>query len=124
MAATMERLDEYRTHNAQFCKRLNDYLSIMFTAQVCHIRCPQRQRSPTNNSELQSKMLLGENEGVARGRGRFTLLDRKEMENYLGRYSGLILYLKEMDEGAYARLCAVCAPLVRFVRDHPILMDL
>lgn len=69
-------------------------------------------------------MLLGENEGVARGRGRFTLLDRKEMENYLGRYSGLILYLKEMDEGAYARLCAVCAPLVRFARDHTILMDL
>lgn len=56
-------------------------------------------------------MLLGENDGVARSRGRFTLLDRKEMENYLGRYSGLILYLKEMDEGAYARLCAVCNPL-------------
>lgn len=34
MAATMERLDEYRTHNAQFCKRILDYLSIMFTAQV------------------------------------------------------------------------------------------
>jgi exocyst complex component 1 len=34
MAATMERLDEYRTHNAQFCKRLLDFLSIMFTAQV------------------------------------------------------------------------------------------
>ena len=34
MAASMERLDEYRTHNAQFCKRILDYLSIMFTAQV------------------------------------------------------------------------------------------
>jgi hypothetical protein len=34
MAATMERLQEYRTHNSQFCKRLHDFLSIMFTAQV------------------------------------------------------------------------------------------
>lgn len=34
MAATMERLDEYRTYNAQFCKRIFDYLSIMIVAQV------------------------------------------------------------------------------------------
>lgn len=34
MAATMERLDEYKKYNAQFCKRILDYLSIMFTAQV------------------------------------------------------------------------------------------
>lgn len=34
MAATMERLDEYRTHNSQFCKRIYDYLSIMVVAQV------------------------------------------------------------------------------------------
>jgi len=34
MAAGMERLSEYRTHNSQFCKRIFDYLSIMFTAQV------------------------------------------------------------------------------------------
>ena len=37
MAATMERLQEYRTHNSQFCKRLFDFLSIMFTAQVSRI---------------------------------------------------------------------------------------
>lgn len=29
------------------------------------------------------------------------------METYLGRYAGLILYLKEMDEGVYSKLCAV-----------------
>ena len=34
MAAGMERLSEYRTYNSQFCKRVFDYLSIMFTAQV------------------------------------------------------------------------------------------
>ncbi|THG99273.1 hypothetical protein EW026_g3047 [Hermanssonia centrifuga] len=33
MAATMERLEEYRTYNSQFCKRLYDFLSIMCTAQ-------------------------------------------------------------------------------------------
>jgi hypothetical protein len=34
MAATMERLQEYRTQNLQFCKRLYEYSCIMFTAQV------------------------------------------------------------------------------------------
>jgi len=34
MAATMERLDEYKTYNAQFCKRIFDYLSIMIVVQV------------------------------------------------------------------------------------------
>ena len=34
MAATIERLDEYRMHNTQFCKRLYDYMCIMFTTQV------------------------------------------------------------------------------------------
>ena len=34
MAATMERLEEYRLHNIQFCKRMYDYLCIMFTTQV------------------------------------------------------------------------------------------
>lgn len=29
------------------------------------------------------------------------------MESYLGRYAGLLLYLKEMDETVYSKLCAV-----------------
>ncbi|KDQ63382.1 hypothetical protein JAAARDRAFT_53605 [Jaapia argillacea MUCL 33604] len=90
MAATMERLNEYRTHNAQFCKRLLDYLTIMFTAQ--------------------SRMLLGDTDGLSksktRGRGRPTIVNHRDLETYLGRYSGLILYLKELDESTYAKLCA------------------
>ncbi|KAI0068299.1 exocyst complex component sec3 subunit [Artomyces pyxidatus] len=88
MAATMERLDEYRTHNSQFCKRLYDYLSIMFTAQA--------------------SLLLDDSSGLTKpnGRGRVTIKNHQEMETYLGRYSGLILYLKEMDETAYGKLCA------------------
>ncbi|KAK7059116.1 hypothetical protein VNI00_001741 [Paramarasmius palmivorus] len=88
MAATMERLSEYRTHNSQFCKRIFDFLSIMFTAQ--------------------SKLLLGDNNGLTPGpgRGKPTMMPHKAWETYLGRYSGLMLYLKEMDEGVYGRLCA------------------
>lgn len=55
-------------------------------------------------------MLLGDNNGVATtARSKLNLISHQEMENYLGRYSGLMLYLKEMDEKVYAKLCAVCA---------------
>lgn len=88
MAATMERLQEYRTHNAQFCKRIFDYLTIMFTAQ--------------------SKMLLGDFDGVKKDRnGKPMIVPHTEFEEYAGRYSGLLLYLKEMDEAVYGKLCAV-----------------
>ncbi|KAJ6574943.1 exocyst complex component sec3 subunit [Mycena capillaripes] len=88
MAATMERLQEYRTHNAQFCKRIFDFLSIMFTAQ--------------------SQMLLGNTDGLTKadGRGRPSVVMHQDIEQYLGRYAGLMLYLKEMDEKVYAKLCA------------------
>ncbi|KAI0305016.1 exocyst complex component Sec3-domain-containing protein [Russula brevipes] len=88
MAATMERLEEYRMHNAQFCKRLYEYSSIMFTAQ--------------------SKLLLGDSNGLSKsgGRGRTVIKGHKDLENYLDRYSGLVLYMKEMDEVTYGKLCA------------------
>lgn len=54
-------------------------------------------------------MLLGDSEGVIRTtKSRPALRNHQEMESFLGRYSGLILYLKEMDEGIYSKLCAVC----------------
>ncbi|KAF7339614.1 Sec3-PIP2-bind domain-containing protein [Mycena sanguinolenta] len=87
MAATMERLQEYRTYNAQFCKRIYDFLTIMFSAQ--------------------SQMVLGSTEGLTKeGRGRPSIVMHQELEQYLGRYAGLMLYLKEMDEKVYAKLCA------------------
>ncbi|KAJ7275209.1 exocyst complex component sec3 subunit [Mycena haematopus] len=87
MAATMERLQEYRTYNAQFCKRIFDFLTIMFSAQ--------------------SQMVLGSTEGLAKeSRSRPSILMHQELEQYLGRYAGLMLYLKEMDEKVYAKLCA------------------
>ena len=69
-------------------------------------------------------MLLGSNNGVTKGgnRRRASMADHKTREKYLGRYSGLILYLKEMDEAVYARLCGVRAsysdrlPLLALIR--------
>ena len=51
MAATFERLDEYRTHNAHFCKRILEYMTFMITAQVClllprHLTTRSCVRSP------------------------------------------------------------------------------
>ncbi|EGN91691.1 hypothetical protein SERLA73DRAFT_67000 [Serpula lacrymans var. lacrymans S7.3] len=88
MAATMARLDEYRTHNAQFCKRIFDFLSIMIT--------------------VQSKVILDNHNGIEKpsGRSRPTIANHQSMESYLGRYAGLMLYLKEMDESIYSKLCA------------------
>lgn len=88
MAASMERLQEYKTHNVQFCKRILDFLTIMFTAQ--------------------GQLLLGDSDGVLKDRrGQPTAVAHNSLEEYLGRYAGLMLFLKEMDEPVYAKLCAV-----------------
>ena len=56
----------------------------------------------------QGKMLLGDDNGISRtSRGRISIKDHKNFETYLERYRGLLLYLKEMDESAYAKICAV-----------------
>ncbi|KAJ3511244.1 hypothetical protein NMY22_g15712 [Coprinellus aureogranulatus] len=87
MAATMERLQDYKTHNSQFCKRISDFLSTMFTAQ--------------------SELLLGDNNGIINpSQGYSVIVQHDDIEKFLGRYAGLMLYLKEMDEAAYGKLCA------------------
>ena len=53
-------------------------------------------------------MLLGDNNGIVKSlRGRPAIKDHRALETYLERYRGILLYLKEMDESAYAKLCAV-----------------
>lgn len=54
-------------------------------------------------------MLLGDDDGILAGTGRArpVMARHREMESYLGCYAGLIIYLKEMDESIYAKLCAV-----------------
>ncbi|KAG8912226.1 hypothetical protein FRC01_005215, partial [Tulasnella sp. 417] len=82
MAAGMQRLDQYLTHNTQFCKRLLDFLNIAF------------------------KFKSGQGESQAPRSGPPTLSPHSDLETYLGRYCGLMLYLKEMDEDRYAKVCA------------------
>jgi hypothetical protein len=58
---------------------------------------------------LQSTLLLGDSNGLLKpsGRGGTEIKAHKDLENHLARYSGLVLYMKEMDEATYGRLCAV-----------------
>ncbi|KAG1715987.1 hypothetical protein ID866_1152 [Astraeus odoratus] len=58
---------------------------------------------------IQAKIILESNNGVNRAsiRSRPTIVDHQSMETYLGRYAGLVLYLKEMDETVYSKLCGV-----------------
>lgn len=44
MAAAIERMAEYQTHNSQFTKRIYDYLYIMFKFQVSLPRLSSRRR--------------------------------------------------------------------------------
>lgn len=53
-------------------------------------------------------MLLGDDNGVNKSKGRVLIKDHRTFETFLERYRGLLLYLKEMDENAYAKICAVC----------------
>lgn len=102
----MERLVEYRTYNAQFCKRIFDYLSIMIVAQVSAVHCMYYNQA---SYRFKSKLILDDNGGITRpkGRGRPIIFNHQGMESYLGRYAGLLLYLKEMDETVYSKFCAV-----------------
>ena len=42
------------------------------------------------------------------------------MESYLGRYAGLLLYLKEMDETMYSKFCAVRQIIVQALGINPL----
>ena len=72
-------------------------------------------------------MILDDNNGIMKlGKSsRPEIIKHQDMEQYLGRYAGLMLYLKEMDEGVYGKLCAVrhsfsypmseCSPRYRLI---------
>ena len=55
------------------------------------------------NAALQSDRTLTNKGRVHKELGR-----HNELESYLGRYAGLMLYLKEMGEEWYSKVCAVC----------------
>lgn len=41
-----------------------------------------------------------------------------QLEDKLGKYCGLVLYMKEMDEERYQKLCAVSVPKIFFQDDN------
>ncbi|KAJ1301562.1 hypothetical protein OPQ81_008810 [Rhizoctonia solani] len=86
MAATIERLAEYKTYNQQFCIRILEFLGVMFG--------------------YQSEQLLDYAEKAKQSRTQPVLHPHTPMENYLSKYSGLMLYLREMDESRYSKVCA------------------
>ncbi|TIB73777.1 hypothetical protein E3Q06_01492 [Wallemia mellicola] len=80
-----KRVNEYKTIMLQFAKRMLDYLSIMFRFQVDNLlNDPSRQIS-----ERKPK-----------------IRSHEKMETYLGRYCGLVLFLREMDQARYREVCA------------------
>ncbi|GAA6059402.1 hypothetical protein JCM10212_003634 [Sporobolomyces blumeae] len=87
MAAASERVGEYRTKASQFCKRIFDFLSIMFKFQIDQILNP---KDPT----LQAKLKAGQ------------LPSHAAMEDFLGRYCGLMLFVKEIDATRYGQICS------------------
>ncbi|CAE6412634.1 unnamed protein product [Rhizoctonia solani] len=86
MSATIERLAEYKTYNQQFCTRILEFLGVMFG--------------------YQSEQLLDYAEKSKQSRTQPMLHPHAPMEKYLSKYSGLILYLREMDESRYSKVCA------------------
>jgi len=84
MAAASERVGEYRTKAAQFCKRVFDFLAIMFKFQVDQL--------------LNHKPATGARPGSLPSHGA--------MEEFLGRYCGLMLFVKEIDYQRYQQICA------------------
>ncbi|WWD22409.1 hypothetical protein CI109_106900 [Kwoniella shandongensis] len=84
VAATIARMQEYREQSAQFCKRVSDYLDVTFKYQ-----------SDTTLSEYRKT-----------SKKTMTLAPHTAMGEYLMTYEGLVLYVKEMDEVRYQKLCS------------------
>ncbi|CAD6905109.1 unnamed protein product [Tilletia controversa] len=91
VSAATERLDEYRTLSERFCKRLFDHVNLTLTAETSsYLSDPARQNalSPSRHPGP-------------------SLQNHANLEELLGRYCGLVLYMKETSPAYFARLCSV-----------------
>ncbi|GAA6058447.1 hypothetical protein JCM3770_005082 [Rhodotorula araucariae] len=88
MAAASERVGEYRANAQQFSKRVFDFLSIMFKFQVDQLLNPKDPAAAA----------------ATRDKGR--LRSHAAMEDFLGRYCGLMLFVKEIDQQRYQLICS------------------
>ena len=91
---------EYQDCSAQFCKRILDYLDVTFKHQVRIIW----GRRVLSGADDQSEIMLSD---FRKSGKRGTLAPHTQMGEHLMTYEGLVLYLKEMDEDRYQRLCSV-----------------
>jgi len=90
VSAATERLDEYRALSERFCKRICDHINLTITAETAsYLSDPARQNalSPSRHPGP-------------------SLQNHAHLEELLGRYCGLVLYLKETSPNYFSRLCA------------------
>ena len=93
VAATIARMREYQDQSSQFCKRMLEYLDMTF--------------------KYQADSALSE----GRKSGKKALSPHTSMGEYLMQYEGVVLYIKEMDEARYQKLCSV-RRLPEILADH------
>lgn len=89
MAATTERLEEYTFHSAQFCKRLLEFLEKTFQNEV-HLLL-------TDANRLKS---------LSSSQPNYKHLEHTSLEESLGKYCGLLLFMKEIDSTIFSRVSA------------------
>ncbi|GAA5951609.1 hypothetical protein JCM8115_005195 [Rhodotorula mucilaginosa] len=85
MAAASERVGEYHTKASQFAKRVFDFLTVMFKFQIDQVVNP---KNPADKAP------------------KGTLPRHDKMEDFLGRYCGLMLFVKETDQARYQQICS------------------
>lgn len=95
MAAASERVGEYHTKASQFAKRVFDFLTVMLKFQIDQVVNP---KNPADKAP------------------KGTLPRHDKMEDFLGRYCGLMLFVKETDQARYQQICSVSSGLMRLMR--------
>ncbi|KAG0145820.1 hypothetical protein CROQUDRAFT_671528 [Cronartium quercuum f. sp. fusiforme G11] len=83
-AGSENSVDEYKREAKQFCKRVYEFLLVMFKYQADLVLNEKNNRSSKASLKLPS---------------------HEAMEKYLERYCGLTLFMKEIDEARYQQLC-------------------
>nr|CDI52043.1 related to Exocyst complex component Sec3 [Melanopsichium pennsylvanicum 4] len=87
MTAAAERLADHEAISSRFCKRVLDYLNVTFNAETQRLLSnPSRQKAlqPPHPS----------------------LPDHASVEEVLGQYCGLLLYMKEVSSATFSRVSA------------------
>lgn len=84
-AASEDKVEQHKRHAQQFCKRVYEFLIVMF--------------------KYQAGLVLNDKTN-ARLKAELRLPSHSSMEKYLERYCGLTLFTKEIDPPRYQQLCA------------------